>query len=252
MAKIGGSTEPVYQCLNCRRITESAQRILNWSPWKGKMSGLYLSQVLIHNANDCHPNPDPRSPKFPCQVCSKACTWSKKIRSIACNNCELWFHTDCLKMTSAIYDALNNTDSSWYCCNCGIPNFNSSLFEDFPFQDNSLTTPTTPSGLHSFSSDSLSIGSPKLTSSPKRKQPKPLFENNLRILTINFQSLRSKREELWTLLEFSTPDIIIATETWLQPSIYKREVLPENYRFAEMRDRKSSPHGGVAIITKAD
>jgi len=64
--------------------------------------------------------------------------------------------------------------------------------------------------------------------------------------------MRAKREELWTLLKYSTPDIIIGTETWLQPSIYEREVLPENYRIAARRDRKSSPHGGVAIITKAD
>jgi len=146
----------------------------NTSARPGSDCRLYLPQVIIYNANDCHPNPDPRAPKFPCQVCSKACKWSKKKRSIACNNCELWFLTDCLKMNSAIYDALNNTDSSWYCCNCGIPNFNPSLIENFPFQDNSMATPTTPSGLHSFISDSLSIGSPKLTSSPKKKQPKPL------------------------------------------------------------------------------
>jgi len=37
--------------------------------------------------------------------------------------------------------------------------------------------------------------------------------------------------EIWTLLEYSTTDIIIVTEPCLQPSIYEKEVLLENYRF---------------------
>jgi hypothetical protein len=34
-------------------------------------------------------------------------------------------------MNTQIYEALKNTDISWYCCNCGLPNFNTSLFVDF-------------------------------------------------------------------------------------------------------------------------
>ena len=73
----------------------------------------------------------------------------------------------------------------------------------------------------------------------------------MRVLDINFQSLKSKREEFWSLLEQSEPDIVLGSETWLKPSIAESEVLPPTYKFAARRDRLGSPHGGVAIITKA-
>ena len=72
----------------------------------------------------------------------------------------------------------------------------------------------------------------------------------VRILNINFQSIKSKREEFWSILDQCDPDIVLATETWLNPSIMEAEVLPPGYKFAARRDRPSSSHGGVAIITR--
>ena len=54
------------------------------------------------------------------------------------------------------------------------------------------------------------------------------------------------------MLEYTDPDIILASETWLYPDITERELLPDNYRFVARKDRKSDPHGGVAIIAKAE
>ena len=54
------------------------------------------------------------------------------------------------------------------------------------------------------------------------------------------------------MLEYTEPDIIITSETWLHPGIAEKEVLPDNYRFVARKDRKSDPHGGVAIIAKSD
>lgn len=97
------------------------------------MSGhlLYVFSLMILNASDCHPNPGPRQPKYPCGICSKACVWSRTIRSVACSSCEKWFHKDCLNMPTVLYEPLELTEVSWYCCGCGLPNFNTSLFEDF-------------------------------------------------------------------------------------------------------------------------
>ena len=74
----------------------------------------------------------------------------------------------------------------------------------------------------------------------------------LRILVINFQSICSKRENFWATLEYSDPDVILASETWLNPTIAEREVLPANYKFVARKDRPNSSHGGVAIIAKHD
>ena len=82
---------------------------------------LYLFSLVILQSHDCHPNPGPRTPKYPCQVCGKACRWSKTIKSVACNNCEQWYHNDCMQMNTATYEALEKTDVSWCCFKCGIP-----------------------------------------------------------------------------------------------------------------------------------
>ena len=111
---------------------------------------------------------------------------------------------------------------------------------------------------HSVSSelDITDIGPPQSTSSPDasaRKQKRGKINKRcLRVLTVNFQSIKSKRETFWSMLEYTEPDIIIASETWLHPGNAEKEVLPDNYRFVARKDKKSDPHGGVAIIAKSD
>jgi hypothetical protein len=63
---------------------------------------------------------------------------------------------------------------------------------------------------------SIHIGPPQCTSSPTTKQNKcPVNKKSLRLLNINFQSMKAKREEFWSMLEYTDPDNIIASETWL-------------------------------------
>ena len=86
---------------------------------------MYLSLTLILNASDIELNPGPRTPKYPCQICSKAVTWNQ--RRVACDDCEKWFHAECMHMPTPVYMLLQNI--SWHCTNCGMPQFSSSLFE---------------------------------------------------------------------------------------------------------------------------
>ena len=53
-------------------------------------------------------------------------------------------------------------------------------------------------------------------------------------------------------MEYTDPDITLASETWLYPDITEREIFPDNYRIVARKDRKSDPHGGVGIIAKAE
>ena len=52
-------------------------------------------------------------------------------------------HKNCLSMNTAVYDALATTDISWYCPNCGLPNFSTSLFKDFEFSSSDHDTTQT-------------------------------------------------------------------------------------------------------------
>jgi len=83
-----------------------------------------------------------------------------------------------------------------------------------------------------------SPGPPQFTSSP------------VRILVINFQSMRAKRSEFGLLLQESNPDVVIGCETWLHDGFYEREVLPAGYHFVARRDRPNNHYGGVMIAAK--
>ena len=75
---------------------------------------LYVFSLLILNASDCHPNPGPRTVKYPCGICGNACVWSRNVRSVACSNCDQRFHKNCLNMPTVLYEPLEQTEISWY------------------------------------------------------------------------------------------------------------------------------------------
>lgn len=68
-------------------------------------------------------------------------------------------------------------------------------------------------------------------------------------LTINFQSIKNKREELEALIDSTNPDIIIGTETWLNADVHSSEIFPAGYNVIR-KDRQDRYGGGVLIATK--
>ena len=60
-------------------------------------------------------------------------------------------------------------------------------------------------------STSSSSGSPIMTASGKPTKTKPATKKHLRILNINFQSLKKKGNLLEAIIETTEPDIIIGT-----------------------------------------
>ena len=70
----------------------------------------------------------------------------------------------------------------------------------------------------------------------------------LRVLNINFKSFSAKRAETPNLLESLKPDIILETETWLDPTTATAETLPDSYKVYG-RDR-GGRGGGVLIAVR--
>ena len=210
-----------------------------------------LSLLLAIQASDIELNPGPgKKCKFPCQVCQKAVKWDPKRPGIACDNCSLWYHKDCLGMNSRVFEALANTSASWICCSCGIPQFSTSLFESF-----AAGTKNSFGALSSDSNDSAllnttDIGSPRCCSSPVLRKRSQKDTPIIRSLVVNFQSVFAKRESLWELISSSNPDIIFGTETWLSASMTNSEILPAQYH-AYRKDRTDG-YGGVIIAIKSD
>ena len=72
-------------------------------------------------------NPGPKTPKDLCQICGKSVRWNQQ--AVACDQCNKWYHVNCMQMATPVYIALSNPDASWICCSCGLTNFESSFFD---------------------------------------------------------------------------------------------------------------------------
>src|SRR5207245_10553521 len=92
-----------------------------------------------------------------------------------------------------------------------------------------------------------SFSSPIATSSPIKKtkqSAKPA--SKLKILNINCRSICNKVTEFECLLDSTSADIVIGTESWLDHSILSSEIFPKNMTLFR-KDRTSGRGGGVCI-----
>jgi hypothetical protein len=81
-------------------------------------------------------------------------------------------------------------------------------------------------------------------------------KGNLRILTVNCRSIKDKTSELKAIINYTKPDIVIGTESWLKvvkPGEYSTtdaiksvEVFPDNY--TAYRNDRGILGGGVFIL----
>nr|MCS5551204.1 hypothetical protein [Gammaproteobacteria bacterium] len=89
---------------------------------------------------------------------------------------------------------------------------------------------------------------PKLTTN-KNKQI-------LKILNLNFQSIKNKKQDLLEIIDTVKPDILIGTETWHDPSISSYEYFPPDLYNVFRHDRppniNNQSHGGVLIAVNKD
>ena len=136
---------------------------------ENRLTALYIIPLLLTKCHYPEPNPGPRTPKYPCGQCKKSV---KNIdEAVLCDKCDTWFHIRCECIPSDMYkNCIVESDFFWYCTNCGLPNFSSSLFETslIPESSNSFNTLGN-------STDSLNLsnpGSPPMMSSPKHTSDK--------------------------------------------------------------------------------
>lgn len=228
-----------------------------------------------------------RAPRFPCSVCKKACKINQQ--AIACDHCDKWTHKSCVNMSTVSYNRLGDSEEQWFCPDCsninnsGIYNIPTSTVQpsspesitssNKPPPDTSLNvssipsdvsctgTPTTPSNVDDTSNLSLHSqlnsrdGDIIYTSSPKQPRAQSRSANkarNLRLLNINFQSLRKKGKFLEVIINDLNPDVIIGTETWLNGNIKSAEIVPPSLGYDIVRRDRQDSYGGVLIATKQD
>ncbi|CAC5375355.1 unnamed protein product [Mytilus coruscus] len=98
------------------------------------------------------------------------------------------------------------------------------------------------------------IGTPTHTSSPILKQKSKPFKQNkkqstvppLRVLTINFQSMKNKKPEIDEIIDSCQPDVIFGTETWLSNDTSAYEYISPSKYTIYTKNRKDG-YGGVLL-----
>ncbi|XP_061174900.1 uncharacterized protein LOC133184046 [Saccostrea echinata] len=153
-------------------------------------------------------------------------------------------------MTTPEYIHLANTSIVWICSACNTPN-SSKIYNSISVEENTYNSLSAPNS-DILCSPCSSIGSPCATSSPIRDQspPKQQKRKFLRVVSLNFQSIKNKVHKTEVLIDNSEPDIIVGTETWLNDNIFSAELIPTTYNVFR-RDRADS-HGGIIIAVKND
>ena len=234
------------------------------------LTRLSVSMVLLLSG-DIQLNPGPRMARFPCGLCGKNVNSNHK--AMECEDCEVWYHTRCVGMKDILYQVHKQHNSySWICCQCGLRNFSSSMFDIADVDTSNSFEPlfnlldVNYGNEESFNPNSTEqLGSPLHSSSPKNRKrgqsPKRLNKksskkkptgNILKILNINFQSIRNKVTQFQALMETEKPDIVIGTETWLQDSTYSSELLPSSYQIFRHDRPSDTTGGGVLIALRSD
>ena len=262
---------------------------------ESKLQNTTVLLLIMVQAGDIELNPGPKqSSVFPCGLCQIPVTWSNE--GVCCDCCSVWHHKSCIELCTADYELLQRSNVQWMCCKCDSLNVSSFTYHSYEIDNVSYYEPltTTESFQDSFMSQfsPLKTSSPKVTqnrnsvsediprytkpnnsdssktdsrisnNSNKKNESSPFLhippKRNLRILTVNCRSIRDKTSEFKATLNYTKPDIVIGTESWLKgikpgqnPSkdaIKSSEIFPENY--TSFRNDRGTLGGGVFILVQ--
>ena len=220
-----------------------------------KKGPVIVTTLLLMQAGDINPNPGPNNTS--CAICDKSVL--SNHRATLCNKCNFWYHIECMVMTTAEKESLQNRQVSWICRHCSNPNFDSSLFSNSSIElSNSFSV---------LSSDDYtdSLSPPLATSSPYKQRNNirsdirtSLCDTGVNVATKYAQATHAKRQSLKTLvINFCSigtynPYIIIGTETHLDSSVNSSELFPYNYYVICKYRNVDYSNGGVLIAMKDD
>ena len=138
------------------------------------------------------------------------------------------------------------------CINCNNPNYSAICYDlHHPATDNiySILTLSDTSIQNPDICNTLLKPIHASTTEKKISSKREVKISPLRILNINCQSIKKKQDLMENLIDSTNPDIVIATETWLDPTITNNQVFPPNYTVWR-KDRENAKGGGVLIAVE--
>ena len=119
---------------------------------------------------------------------------------------------------------------SWHCLVCNSPNYSATVHDLFSSEVTfcSSSVGPVPDSVVSSPDPSRHTLKPVHSATPTRKQPsQQKMKVPLRVLNVNFQSIKMKQRRLFNILESVKPDVVIGTETWLDHTIKDSKIFPK-------------------------
>ncbi len=244
---------------------------------RGYPTSLITIMVLMMSG-DIQLNPGPAAKDvFPCGYCQLGVSWSNS--GVACEDCDVWYHRSCADLNLSEYSHLAISSIAWICYKCHSINHSSLPYHSYELDlhnsfGNLSTTTSRNDSVFNVSSPNASFhpvshSSPlsSTTSHPNVSRSKtnrshscrssrpeseivPAKKQNWRTLVVNCNSVKGKQAELAHLIDYTDPDMLMLTETKIDPSVSAAEFLPPNYNGSIRKDR-SLNGGGVLIATKS-
>ncbi|KAL8565040.1 hypothetical protein ACOMHN_003416 [Nucella lapillus] len=109
---------------------------------------------------------------FPCGYCEEPVT-SYCDDGVACDNCDVWYHTSCISMCSSDYALLQRSNVQWICPKCDSINCDSFTFHSYELSCSNYYNPLSEDNttIDSISSHPL-VFSPLRASSPRDSSPR--------------------------------------------------------------------------------
>ena len=222
-----------------------------------------ILNFILLLSGDIELNPGPET-IYPCGYCEHPVTWEHQ-RAVCCDNCDLWYHSDCLEYSTNKFELIQHSNVSWICCKCNTQNLDSFTFHSFEFEISNPFSILSSSIASSIPSIDSSF-SPTIFSSPKHfttridtrlsspssvqssyLQPK---QKNIRTLVVNCQSIRNKRAGLQAATHYVKPDIIIGNQSCLASEHTNSEIFPDGYKSMVYRKDRNKNGGGVFIAVQ--
>ena len=185
----------------------------------------YLLLNLLLLCGDIDTNPGPNW-KYPCSSC-------KKPRCLGMNNDE--------------YQLLANSSCSWICPDCDLPSFFSPMLLDL-----SSDTLNLSNSFDILSGSVVDNGNNFPRSNPATISSKRNTKTKLKGMIINCNGLKSSKHstEFQALLDLHDPDIVLGTESKLNPDISSYSIFPPSY--SVVRRGRNAFGGGFFQAIKSD
>ena len=163
--------------------------------------------MLLLLARDTEVNPGPRI-KYPCLVCEKPTNWGQHC--LQCDECDGWFHTNCMGMPLDTYQSYTQSNVTWFCSYCGQPN-NINLPSIFDISLNLLSNSFSQLEDTLPSDEELGASSPTETNKPSRRVPPVQRNHKLKAIVVNCDGLYNKIPLLETIIQEWKPDMIVGS-----------------------------------------